>query len=150
MLSESHPSLLSLSFNFYNHCLCSIHDTLIRAQMEPSLHIQSTYHICFDFLENKQQSEVMKNGERSMEDSPECQHYYLSGLHYQYYSSSFSIDRKNNYMTSMLFELMNWCSMHSISLKTGISTLHGKFKTTVKKYIQISIVCLLLGSGVQQ
>lgn len=53
-------------------------------------------------------------------------------------------------MTSMLFELMNWCSMHSISLKTGISTLCGKFKTTVKKYIQISIVCLLLGSGVQQ
>lgn len=106
ILNESHPSLLSLSLNFYNHCLCSIHDTLIRAQMELSLHIQSTYHTHFDFLGSKQQSEVLKKGERIMGDTPECQHYYLSGLHYQYYGSSFSIDRKNNYITSMLFELI--------------------------------------------
>lgn len=54
MITESHLSFLFLPFNFhsYNHCLCSIRDTLIRAQYveinldgKPSTHLVHLSHL---------------------------------------------------------------------------------------------------------
>lgn len=108
--------------------------TLIRAQQaeinldgNPSTDLVNLSHL----LWFSRESAVVRSDEKwrvDMGDNPERQHYYISVLHC-YYGSPFSIDKKNNYMTSVLSKFTETSILDTLfSLRLVILSYAENFK----------------------